>query len=488
MTTTVNNKINVQSINNPKQLYNINNNSNVSSTIYKPYFTENQLHILALIIRLILVFYGDTIVQLLQNNNNVKYSDIDYTVYADAGEYVHNNQSPYNRATYRYTPLLAYICTLNITIHYDVGKIIFCLFDILCSIVITKIIKLYTINNKYIQYSLYVSLFNPLFLTVSTRGNADTIITTLCILCMYYICIKQQYIISGIIYAIAIHFKIYPIIYLPIFIVYMSDNHKYANSNKHNNIIQYVTQLIKSVLFTNVINKLLFVLSTLITLSSLTYVFYILYGYDFLYNSYLYHVSRIDHRHNFSIWFYSQYINYVNVDNTQYIANNVYSLYITLLQLFSIICCTLYMYNNNSNKNNNRILHVCISLFALTNLFVHNNRVITAQYFLWYIVYMPLFMPYILQHYNNDNDNGNDNNRGYRSKFHKLIITIILWFITEALWLSTGYNIEFKSKPVFIYAHIASLLFYTVNIYLVSIVVQLCNTTNLQSTISHKPS
>ena len=63
-------------------------------------------------------------------------------------------------------------------------------------------------------------LFNPLTLAICTRGSAEPIMSFLLITLIYFIA-KDQAFLGGVIYALAILFKIYPVIYsLPIFLYF----------------------------------------------------------------------------------------------------------------------------------------------------------------------------------------------------------------------------------------------------------------------------
>jgi phosphatidylinositol glycan class M len=54
-------------------------------------------------------------------------------------------------------------------------------------------------------------------------------------------------------------------------------------------------------------NRLFFTFVSASTFLGLTYYFYLVYGYEFLYETYFYHFVRKDNRHNFSIYYYLIY-------------------------------------------------------------------------------------------------------------------------------------------------------------------------------------
>lgn len=63
----------------------------------------------------------------------VKYTDIDYEVVTDGALFMARGGSPYDRSTYRYTPLLAAALLPNVSLHRAWGKLLFCGADLLAA-------------------------------------------------------------------------------------------------------------------------------------------------------------------------------------------------------------------------------------------------------------------------------------------------------------------------------------------------------------------
>ncbi len=104
-------------------------------------------------------------------------TDIDYKVYSDATLYA----SPYDRHTYRYSPLLSYLMIFNYTVHESIGKIIFALFDVVAVIFLWLIISRHN-NQNFKKTSLAnadliakLYCYNPLFIYLTVRGSCESI-------------------------------------------------------------------------------------------------------------------------------------------------------------------------------------------------------------------------------------------------------------------------------------------------------------------------
>lgn len=89
-----------------------------------------------ILLRLSLLLYGH-----IQDQHPVlKYTDVDYQVFSDAAGSIAIGKSPYTRATYRYTPLLA--LTLLPNIYWGIwGKVLFAFCDCICGILLYGLLK-----------------------------------------------------------------------------------------------------------------------------------------------------------------------------------------------------------------------------------------------------------------------------------------------------------------------------------------------------------
>src|SRR5436305_360377 len=124
----------------------------------------------AAILRLSLLFYG-----LWQDANSpMKYTDIDYYVFTDASQFIAHGRSPYDRETYRYTPLLAWMLlpTTWSNTWFSFGKVIFAIGDIIAGWLIVLVLqssqKMPT--DKALKFA-SIWLLNPMVATISTRGS-----------------------------------------------------------------------------------------------------------------------------------------------------------------------------------------------------------------------------------------------------------------------------------------------------------------------------
>lgn len=168
----------------------------------------------AILIRALFLVYGEW----QDLNCSVKFTDIDYHVFSDAAQHVVDGRSPYLRPTYRYTPLLAILLTLNHYLFYSFGKVLFVLCDLGVALLIHQVLCLRGVARFKRVVSISLWLLNPLTAAVSSRGNAESLIAVLVLLTLYLVLCKRLY-LSAIFFGLSVHMKVFPIIYsLPLFL------------------------------------------------------------------------------------------------------------------------------------------------------------------------------------------------------------------------------------------------------------------------------
>jgi len=292
------------------------------------------------------------------------------------------------------------------------GKLLFSAIDIVNGIFIYDNVQSRFGEDAAIK-SLVLWLFNPITLVVSTRGNAETLIT-LCVLLTLHYHRKSNYFISGLLHGLAVHLKLYPVIYSLVL---------YTSISNH-------STLFKSLKPTPL--RLKFVLGFLISFTVLTYLSYMYYGWPFVYETFLYHVTRKDVRHNFSPYFYLLYL---------YSRQESFLVSISCF-LPQLVIVLMLSWRYRSKKD------VPMALFMLTYGFVTFNKVVTSQYFLWYLSLLPLCLPQL-----------------QFSRLKSVTLTTS-WLAAQAVWLFFAYLLEFRGANVFLYVWLASLLFFSVNIWI----------------------
>jgi len=176
----------------------------------------------AVALRVILFFYG-----LWQDANSpLKYTDIDYYVFTDAARFIAHGQSPYDRDTYRYTPLLAWmlIPTTWSSMWFSFGKILFAVGDIVAGWLIVLVLR--NSNRMSMERALRFAsiwLLNPMVATISTRGSSEGLLGVMVIALLWAIT-QKRIVLAGLLLGLGVHFKIYPFIYAPSIIWWLDDD------------------------------------------------------------------------------------------------------------------------------------------------------------------------------------------------------------------------------------------------------------------------
>jgi GPI mannosyltransferase 1 subunit M len=391
----------------------------------------------AISLRVVLLFYG-----LHQDANApLKYTDIDYYVFTDAARYIDYGYSPYQRDTYRYTPLLAWILLPTTWkpqyIWFSFGKALFAISDIVAGWMIFVVLQKRGLDEKRaLKYS-SIWLLNPMVATISTRGSSEGL---LCVMVMALLWATEMHHIAlaGVFLGLSVHFKIYPFIY-GVSILWSLESPT-TSAPTSGTIFNRLSAFLNR-------DRSLLIFTSLATFSILNIAMYAVYGIPFIQNTYLHHLTRIDHRHNFSPYNILLYLSSANPSSTSSFAGLRFESLAFLPQLaLSTILIPVAIAKSSLPR----------AMLAETFAFVTFNKVCTSQYFLWYLIFLPIYLPDSVM----------------TSKPVLGCGVLGAWVAGQAIWLWQAYRLEMLGESTFVPGlWLSSLLFFAVNCWVLGIVV-----------------
>lgn len=277
-------------------------------------------------------------------------------------------------------------------------------------------------------------LLNPMVATISTRGSSEGLLGVM-VVALLWAAIREQSTMAGILLGLGVHFKIYPFIYAPSLLLY------FAFPDGRSVFSTHPATIIQRLLSRHCLQLTVFALTTFLSLNA---TMYYIYGQDFLEHTFFYHVTRIDHRHNFSPYNTLLYLSAADPSSTSSFKLESIA-FIPQLGLAAVLIPLVLTRSDLAG-----------TMLAQTWAFVSLNKVCTSQYFLWYMALLPLYMPY----------------SSLLEKPRLGLIALVLWVGAQGAWLQQGFQLEFNGFSTFVPGlWLSGLGFYAVNAWILGVII-----------------
>jgi len=226
------------------------------------------------------------------------------------------------------------------------------------------------------------------------------------------------------------------------------------------------------------------------------------YGDTYINEALLYHLNRADHRHNYSMWWYPIYLtsalsavdrNPLNLSNSFGLSlSSMISYGVMIPQLAFILIASYQILQGRRGGEssggglvhalNNKVVPLPVQVrnsvktrslsrlplcyFVITAVFVHANKVLTAQYFIWYLCLLPLIYPH-LEYWQHHSVSGEEHHWGIIKP--RVKYSVVTWLTSIVAWLACAYGLEFQGLHLFTCLWILSVVFFFTSTNLVAV-------------------
>ncbi|TXT07267.1 hypothetical protein VHUM_03437 [Vanrija humicola] len=397
------------------------------------------LLLLSLAIQLALLAYAAYVDAHPERFGGLAYTDVDWRVVADGLGITANPSpsqlaqgawapgfvgSPYHRATFRYTPLLVLVLAPALVAPLA-GRLV------LVALTLALPPLLLSAGADFWKTHLLWTL-NPIVLNITTRGSPEALP---CLFTAALVVALRKGGVGGLgatgaevkatksaldaaaaLLAISASYKIYPVIYVTSIWAALAAKYGWFGAR---------------------VWRFGFVAAT--TALLLNAALYAIWGDEFVHHTFLYHLSRLDHRHNFAPYFLPIYLN-LTLPPAGAPGALLAALRHPLASFLPQVSLVL-----GAGAALTPAIGLEAAMFFQTALFIVFNKVCTSQYFLWPLPLVPLVsFPGL--------------------SWRTLGLCLAAWVGAQALWLATAYRLEFLGEPVYLPLWAAGLLLFVVSI------------------------